>query len=473
MSHPLGKVHIVGIAGAGMSAYARLLLSQGARVSGSDAKESKRLVALAAEGATTFVGHSATHVVNESGEAIVDTVCASTAVPAHNVELAAAREAGIRVLNRSELLCAITAPYRVVSVAGTHGKTTTTSMATLVLQEAGLDPSFAIGSELNETGSNAHLGTSDFFVVEADESDGTFLNINTEIGIITNVEPDHLNYWQSFDRIHEAFVEFCVKATVARSGVTVVCMDDSGAAAVAADAQLRGAKIATYGQSESADFQIRNVSVDGIRFSADVYFEGQVWLSMSLQVPGIHNVLNATAAAVAAHFAGASTSDIEQGLRRFSGTRRRFDFKGEVAGVRVFDDYAHHPTEIAATLEAARQVAGSARVVVAFQAHHYYRTALFSREFGEALGKADFVVVLEVFAPGEEFIDGADGQTLANNVPLPTESVVFEPSWSAVTPHLVNAAQPGDIIMTLGAGEIGMLCPDIIAGLQERFIQNG
>ncbi|MEY4347724.1 MAG: hypothetical protein RIS43_143 [Actinomycetota bacterium] len=466
MTHPLGRVHIVGIGGAGMSALARLLLAQGAQVSGSDAKDSKRLDALNAEGAITFVGHSADYIA-EAGVAKVDTVAASTAVPETNAELARAREMGIRVLTRAELLCAITDKYEVASVAGTHGKTTTTSMLTVILQNAGVDPSFAIGSELNETGSNAHLGSGSAFVVEADESDGTFLTLNTKAAIVTNVEPDHLNYWKTFDAIEAAFVQFAVQ-THRNDGFAVICIDDQGGRRLADAARKAGADVRTYGQAADADFQVRIVDHSARTWNFTIWHDGVEWVRSQVRVPGVHNVLNGTAAILAAVGLGVEPVLAAGGLTHFTGTRRRFDFKGEADGVRVFDDYAHHPTEIAATLRAARDVAGVGNVVVAFQAHHYYRTALFSKEFGDALGLADFVVVLEVFAPGEEFIPGASGQTLASNVPLAEDCVVFEPSWSEVSRHLVDRAQSGDIIMTLGAGEIGMLCSEIVELLAER-----
>lgn len=467
MESSLGRVFIVGIGGAGMSALARLLKSQGHEVAGSDAKDSKRLRALQAEGISTFVGHDAAHLCDASGALCVDTIAASTAVPATNPELVAARAAGIRVLTRAELLCAITDSYVVASVAGTHGKTTTTSMLTMALQEAGLDPSFAIGSELNESGSNAHLGVSKFFVVEADESDGTFLELNTYVAIVTNVEPDHLNYWDTYERLEAAFEQFVLKARQ-QGGFAIICVDDEGGRELAEAARIGGVDVRTYGQSAEADYRVLNIEANPHLWAFEIHHGSVVWATITLQVPGDHNALNATAAAIAAVGLGATVDQAVAGLENFSGTRRRFDFRGQADGVRVFDDYAHHPTEIAATLRAARSVVGNGRVVVAFQAHHYYRTALFSHEFGAALGLADDVVVLEVFAPGEEFIPGSSGQTLADNVTLAPEHVVFEPSWSAVAQQLVERAQPGDIIMTLGAGEIGMLCSDIVELLSLR-----
>lgn len=466
MSHSLGKVFIVGIGGAGMSGLARLLHAQGAQVAGSDAKDSRRLQTLKAEGIEVFVGHDANHLLNAQGKAAFDTIAASTAVPATNPELVLAKELGIRVLNRAELLCALTDNFVVTSVAGTHGKTTTTSMLTLALQSAGMDPSFAIGSELNETGSNAYQGSGDIFVVEADESDGTFLALNTKVAIVTNVEPDHLNFWNTFEALERAFVEFALKASQ-NAGSVVVCLDDSGAAKLATTARSHGANVITYGQNSDADYQINLLSHENAGWLFSLSKSEEPILQVELKVPGKHNALNASGAAIAALELGAEPNDIKRGLEMFSGTRRRFEFKGNVNTIKVFDDYAHHPTEIAATLQAAKEVAKGGKVLVAFQAHHYYRTALFSKEFGKALGLADDVVVLEVFAPGEEFIPGSSGQTLAENVTLEKSHVVFEPSWSKVADHLVSRAQPGDIIMTLGAGEIGLLCPEILQKLAE------
>lgn len=466
MSHGLGRVFIVGIGGAGMSGLARLLQAQGAEVAGSDAKDSRRLQTLRAEGIRVLVGHDANHLINSNGEVLYDTIAASTAVPSSNPELTKARELGIRILNRAELLCALTDNYEVASVAGTHGKTTTTSMLTLALQSAGLDPSFAIGSELNETGSNAHLGSGEIFVVEADESDGTFLELNTKVAIITNVEPDHLNYWGNYERLEKAFVDFAMKPNK-NSGVAVICIDDPGAEKLANLAKTAGARVVTYGQSANADYRVQLDSQTNIGWRFRLISNQTSIFECEMKVPGIHNVLNASAAAVAALELGAEVEAIRRGLEMFSGTRRRFEYKGAVNSIRVFDDYAHHPTEIAATLKAAREVVHGGRVLVAFQAHHYYRTALFSKEFGQSLALADEVVVLEVFAPGEEFIAGASGQTLADNVLLDKSHVVFEPSWSKVSDHLVSKAKPGDIIMTLGAGEIGLLCPEILEKLSE------
>lgn len=459
------RVHIVGIGGAGMSGIARILLARDVEVSGSDAKDSRRLNALVPLGATVSVGHDGANLVID--EKLPNVVVVSTAIQDDNPEVVRARELGVPVLNRATALAEVVSSGDVISVAGTHGKTTTTSMVTVILQSAGRDPSFVIGSEINESGSNAHLGTGQEFVVEADESDGTFLVLPTHIGLVTNVEADHLNYWGTYEAVEDAFVEFVCKSSAA--GSAIVCGDDKGGRIVSQRARAAGATVVTYGIGADNDavLTMLDSQTSGALFT--VAYRGAVHGPIQLRVPGAHNALNATAALLCALDVGCTSEQAVTGLERFTGTHRRFEFRGEINGIRVFDDYAHHPTEIDAVLRAARTVAGTGKVRVAFQAHHYYRTAMFSKEFGEALGLADFVVVLEVFAPGETPIPGASGSTMAGNVPLPANCVVFEPSWSAVAAHLADAAEPGDVIMTLGAGDIGMMCPEILALLDQRF----
>jgi len=465
LSYLMGRVHIVGVGGAGMSGIARVLLARGIAVSGSDAKDSRRLQALKPLGGLVFVGHDADNLVISGN--VPSCLVISTAIGKDNPEVIKAQELGIPVISRAIALAELLQNSTAISVAGTHGKTTTTSMVTVILQNAGKDPSFVIGSEMNESGSNAHQGSGELFVVEADESDGTFLVLPTTLGIVTNVEADHLNYWVSYEAIEQAFVDFIV-ATSDRDGCAVVCGDDPGAKIVTQRARELGAKVITYGQSADNDAVLTLLPSGSIGSKFTITFQGETHGPIKLLVPGVHNALNATAAFVAALTLGCKSNQCVNGLQSFTGTHRRFEFRGEVSGVRVFDDYAHHPTEIDAVLRAARTVVGNGRVLAAFQAHHYYRTALFSKEFGQALGLADYVVVLEVFAPGEEPIPGASGSTMANNVPLPAEQVVFEPSWSKVPAHLVEYAQPGDIILTLGAGDIGMMCPEILTLLEAK-----
>ena len=448
-----------------MSGIARVLLARGIEVSGSDAKDSRRLQALKPLGGNVSVGHDAENLVIAGS--LPSCVVVSTAIGNDNPEVLKAIELGVPVVSRAIALAELLAGATAISVAGTHGKTTTTSMVTVILQNAAKDPSFVIGSEMNESGSNAHQGTGDLFVVEADESDGTFLVLPTTLGIVTNVEADHLNYWGSYEAVEQAFVDFIV-ATRDHDGCAVVCGDDKGAKEVTKRARALGASVITYGQSEDNDAVLTLLPSGSTGSEFTIQYLGETHGPIKLLVPGVHNALNATAAFIAALTQGCTSGQCVEGLQSFTGTHRRFEFRGEVSGVRVFDDYAHHPTEIDAVLRAARTVVGGGRVLAAFQAHHYYRTALFSKEFGQALGLADFVVVLEVFAPGEEPIPGASGSTMANNVPLPPEQVVFEPSWSKVPGHLVTHAQPGDIVMTLGAGDIGMMCSEILSQLESK-----
>ncbi len=456
-----GPVHFIGVGGSGMSGIARILLDEGVRVTGSDAKDSRRLAALRALGATIHIGHSAQNL----GEPVA--VITSTAIKADNPELIRAQELQIPVLHRSEALAQVMADDRAVAVSGTHGKTTTTSMLTVALQNCGAEPSFAIGGELHETGAYAHRGSGDVFVTEADESDGSFLRLGAIAGIITNVEPDHLNYWTDFETLIEAFEQFVLDIGT-RGGFVVACLDDEVTRRVIDTGRAAGVDVRTYGFDELADYHVVVHDRSGSGWTFDVAIRGVRTPRITLKVPGAHNVLNATAALATAMGLGFSDADAASGLEQFTGTRRRFEFRGEADGIRVFDDFAHHPTEVAATLRAARDVAGEGRVVIAFQAHHYYRTAMFVKEFGEAMGLADEVVVLEVFAPGEEPIPGASGQTMAAEIPLPAEQVLFEPSSPAVPQHLVDRARPGDIIMTVGQGDVSLMAPAVLDLLQVR-----
>lgn len=455
----LGRVHIVGIGGAGMSAIAHVMLARGVMVSGSDARDSRRLTALRALGAHVQVGHDVHYLASGT----VDTVVISTAIPAANPELVEARKRGLVVLSRAEALAAVMSGFRPIAVSGTHGKTTTTSMVTVALQNCGVDPSFVIGSELNDSGANAHLGTGDAFVVEADESDGSFLQLAPYIGIVTNVEADHLDHYATIDDIEIAFLDF----VQGLSGFAVICIDDDGGRRLADKSRSVGVDVRTYGEAPDADYRTEIVDQSPAGWTFSVVHGGVRLGKVTLQVPGRHNVANATAAMAAGLGMGLPAEKLARGLAGFSGTKRRFEYRGAEGNVRVFDDYAHHPTEVEATLRAARDVAAPGRVVVAFQAHRYTRTAAFAAEFGVALGLADEVVLLEVYAAGEAAIPGASGQSIAAHVPGST-TVVFEPSWSAVPERLVERARPGDIIMTMGAGDVSTLVPQILQALQNR-----
>jgi UDP-N-acetylmuramate--alanine ligase len=458
----LGRVHFIGIGGAGMSGIARILVARGLSVSGSDAKDSRGLAALRALGARVDVGHAPAHL----GDA--DTVVVSSAVRETNPELAAARAAGLLVLHRSQALAAVMAGRRAVAVAGTHGKTTTTSMLTVALQACGLDPSFAIGGELTEGGANAHDGSGDVFVAEADESDGSFLVYTPTVAIVTNVEPDHLDHYGTPEAVEAAFDAFC--DTVVEGGCVVACADDAGATRVAGRAAQRrdgAVTVRTYGESAAADVRVVDLDPRGAGVALTLV-DGTHVEPVRLRVPGRHNALNAAAAWTAATALGADAAAARAGLESFGGTRRRFEARGEAAGVRVVDDYAHHPTEVEAVLRAARGVAGRGRVVAVFQPHLFSRTRIFAADFGAALGLADEVVVMDVYAAREDPEPGVTGALVADAVPLPAERVGYVPSWSEVAAQVALRARPGDLVLTIGAGDVTMLGPEILAALTAR-----
>jgi UDP-N-acetylmuramate--alanine ligase len=453
----LGRVHFVGIGGVGMSGIARILLARGVPVSGSDARESYGVVALRALGATVHIGHSAANL------GAADTVVVSTAIRPDNPELVQARRQGTRVLPRAAALAAVMAGRRGVAVAGTHGKSTTTSMLTAGVQAAGLDPSFAIGGDLNESGSNAHHGTGELFIAEADESDGSFLLLSPQVAIVTNVEADHLDQHGTAEGVAEVFRRFVRQLPA--DGLLVVCADDPGSAALAGEA---GCRVRSYGESAGADLRLLGVTVEPAETRYRAVLDGVELAAVRIAVTGRHMAADSAAALLTAVELGLPVPRIVAGLAGFRGVRRRFELRGQAGGVRVYDDYAHHPTEITAQLAAARVVAGEGRLVVAFQPHLYSRTQHFAADLGAALGRADEVVVMEVYGAREDPIPGVTGATVAAAVPLAAPRVHFEPSWSAVAAELAARARPGDVVITMGAGDVTMIGPEVLALLAEE-----
>jgi UDP-N-acetylmuramate--alanine ligase len=450
----LGRVHLIGVGGVGMSGLARLLLTRGIPVSGSELRDWPALAALRALGGTIHMTHEPSNLDG------VDTVIYSTAIPADHLELVEARSRGLRVLHRSEALAAAMTGRRTVAIAGTHGKTTTTSMATLVLQHAGLDPSFVIGGEISEVGSNAHHGTGEYFVVEADESDRSFLLYHPHVAIVTNIDADHLNTYGDLDGLSDAFVEFC--AGVSPDGFVVTCADDPGTRALTG--RLTGT-VYTYGEAGDADLRMTEVvsSVQGVRYVASL--DGQSLGEISLPTPGRHLGLNSAAAVLTGLRLGLPIESIVEALASFPGVRRRFELKGIAAGVRVYDEYAYHPTSMTAALRTLREIAGGGRLIVVFQPYRVYRTRDMQAEIASALAIADEVVILEVFGPGEVRLPGEGGVALAAAIDLPMTAKVFVPSWEDVPAEVVRRARDGDVVVTMGAPPISLMGDQLLAAL--------
>ncbi len=459
----LARVHLVGIGGAGMSGIARILLARGGQVSGSDAKSSRGVLALRARGAQVRVGHdaSALDLLPGGPTSVVTTV---SAIPATNPELVEARHRGVPVTTRPAVLATLMEGSRTVLVAGTHGKTSTTSMLVVALQRAGKDPSFAIGGELNESGANAHQGSGNVFVAEADESDGSLLLYHPDVVVVTNVDADHLDFFGSVEAYVAVFDSFLDRITP--GGVLVACTDDPGSAALADRAEAAGRRVLRYGRAAGADARLLRWSPADSGGVSEVRLAGERSArTLRLAVPGEHMALNSLGALLAALQAGAGLEPVLAGLGSFGGVHRRFQLTGKAAGVRVFDDYAHHPTEVRANLVAARAVAGAGRVIVVFQPHLYSRTLSFAAEFGAALSLADDVVVLDVYAAREDPIAGVSGALVAEAVTAP---VHFQPALSAAPAQVAALATPGDVVITMGAGDVTMLGPEILDRLREN-----
>ena len=472
----LARVHMVGIGGAGMSGIARILLDRGGQVSGSDAKESRGVAALRARGAVISIGHDAANLdLLPGGPTAVITTHA--AIPKTNPELVEAHRRAIPVILRPAVLARLMEGMRTLLVTGTHGKTTTTSMLIVALQHSGFDPSFAVGGDMGEAGTNAHHGSGEVFVAEADESDGSLLEYTPDVAVVTNVEADHLDFFgspQAYTAVFDAFVE-----RLTPGGALVVCADDPGAAALADRSAARstetGIRVLRYGSAPGADLAGALVGwqQQGTGAVAEIRLAGESRpRTMRLSVPGRHMALNALGALLAAIEAGAPVEAVLDSLAGFEGVRRRFELVGTANGVRVFDDYAHHPTEVRAALTALRAVAQQdntghpavtgARSIVVFQPHLYSRTKTFAREFAEALENADEVFVLDVYAAREQPLAGVSGAMIAERIGVP---VHYIPDFSAVAGRVAAVVRPGDVVVTMGAGDVTMLGPEIIAAV--------
>ena len=449
------RVHFIGIGGSGMSGIAKVMAARGALVSGSDIQDSGTLEALRAFGIRVFVGHDAANI----GQA--ELVVTSSAIGSSNPELAAAKSSGKTILGRAEALSRLLIGKRSIAVAGTHGKTTTTSMLTVALQSCGLDPSFAIGASIRNSGTNAHDGSGDIFVVEADESDGSFTSYKPYGAIITNIELDHVDNFKdlaSIDSLFDQFVE-----TV--SSQLVLCSDDLGVQRLLdrSSEALNSLEVTTYGTQGDPDLLLDRIFLGPRDSKARLVLKGRVLGELNLTIPGAHNLLNAAAAIAMGEQLGAPIAQLLSGLSNFTGARRRFEIRGSTNGITVIDDYGHHPTEIRATLETARNFAGSGKVLVVFQPHRFSRTKAFAGEFADALQMADHTYLLEVYPAGESALPGIS--SLSISAKMPKDLVTYEPSMLEVISQVVKAASPGDVIITLGAGDVSSLAPLIVENL--------
>lgn len=445
------SAHLIGIGGAGMSGIARLLLARGVAVTGSDLKESRTLDGLRSK-TEIFVGHRAEQIGNP------DAVVVSTAIPPDNPELQEARRRGIPVVTRAQVLAALTQGHRTVAVAGTHGKTTTTSMITVMLSGIGSAPTFVVGGDLNEIGSGAGVGSGDIFVAEADESDGSFLLLHPDIALITNIEEDHLDFYAGREEIERAFAAFAKQAET-----VIAWWDDPGVRSA-----LRGATNVIR-EGSSPDYDVVVASWEplpmGARGRIDVLGTA---VDVELSVPGEHNVRHAAEALAVAALLGLPLDRAAEALASFTGVRRRFDLRGEAGGVRFVDDYAHHPSEVRVVLQTAR-IGGPGRIVAVFQPHRYTRTASMWRELGESMAGADVAVITDVYAAGEPPIPGVTGKLLVDALAevAPGKRVIYVPRRSDVPWLLAREVRKGDLVMTMGAGDITMVGEETLERLRE------
>ena len=452
------RIHLVGIGGSGMSGIAEVLLSSGYAVSGSDVKSSPVTERLLSLGAMIYEGHAAENVHG------AHVVVVSSAVPADNVELVEAHRQKIPVIPRAEMLAELMRLKFGIAVAGAHGKTTTTSMVASVLAAAGLDPTFVVGGLVNHAGSNARVGEGEYIVVEADESDGSFLLLAPVIAVITTIDREHLDHYGSLEEIQQAFLEFANR--VPFYGSVILCLDEPNVQAILPRAKR---PVITYGTSSQADLVISDVKLSGLSSQFGLKYHGEELGRFGLPgPPGIHNVRNAAAAAAAALALNVPADLIRQGLAKFSGVGRRFEVKGSFSGVTLIDDYGHHPAEIRATLEAARGC-GYRRLLVLFQPHRYTRTQYLWEDFRRSFNQADVLVITDIYAAGESPIEGIRGETLAEAISTAGhKNVVYSSTLQGGIEFVLREARSGDAVLTIGAGSVGRVTEELAMLLGSR-----
>ncbi|OPF76588.1 UDP-N-acetylmuramate--L-alanine ligase [Streptomyces antioxidans] len=465
-SDTLDRPHFIGIGGAGMSGVAKVLAMRGARVSGSDTKDSPIVGALRELGATVHIGHSAGNLAADATSVVI-----SSAIRDDNLELVTARERGIPVVHRSDALAALMDGARPIAVAGTHGKTTTTSMLAVSLRTLGLDPSYVIGGDLDAPGSSAHHGAGEIFVAEADESDRSFHKYAPEAAIILNVELDHHANYASMDEIYASFETFVRR--VRPGGALVISADHPGARELTARVGGRGGhdglRVLTYGEDAGADVRVLAIEPHGLTSEVTVRLAdslGGAELTFTVSVPGRHYALNAVAALTAGAALDVPAAELAPALASYTGVKRRLQLKGTAAGVQVIDSYAHHPTEIAADLEAIRGGAGEGRVLVVFQPHLFSRTQELGTEMGQALALADASVVMDIYPAREDPVPGVTSALIIDAAARHGADVTAEHDRDAVPELIAGMAKPGDLVLTMGAGDVTDLGPEILGRLQ-------
>ncbi len=439
------KIHFVGIGGAGMSPLAKIMVELGYEVTGSDRADSEVIQNLKKLGAKiTLDGQKGENVKG------ADAIVVSTAIPFDNPEVLAARDLGIRKLHRSDINAALVNEYKGIAVAGAHGKTTTTSMLGVALTKAGVSPTVVVGGEMPDLGTNAILGESEYLTSEADESDGSFLKLHPHIAVVTNVEDDHMDHYGTMENIIKAFTQF-IQNVDKETGYAVLCFDNENLRNIAKTVDR---KYYTYAIDHEADYTAKNIKTNGKGIAFDVMHGQEMLGHVSLNIPGRHNVLNALACIVTGLTMGVDFEKLAAGLAEFHGAKRRFQTKGRACGIWVVDDYAHHPTEIAATLKAAKEL-NPKRLVCVFQPHRYSRTQLLHEEFGKAFVSADVLILTDIYSAGEEPIEGINGETILNEVRKQSgQDVIYIQDRAKLAGYLEREAQDGDLVITMGAGDI-------------------
>lgn len=448
----LGTVHFIGIGGSGMSGIARILLGMGHRVTGSDLRDTSNVAALRELGATIHIGHDASNLGDP------DTVVVTSALWPTNPEYLLAQQRSIPILHRSAALAYLTTKKRLIAVAGAHGKTTSTGMVITGLLRLGVDPSFVNGGVIAELGTSSASGKDDLFVIEADESDGSFLHYQTAVALITNVDPDHLDHYGSLEAFEAEFGKFAQGA----KEFVAISSDDPGAVRVSQ--LLNDKRQITFGEAANADVRLTKIDASGARVSFTLTFEGQDF-SAELNVPGKHNAINAAGAFAVLVGLGFEPGKALHAIASFRGTERRFELHGSRRGVSVYDDFAHHPTEVAAAITAARAVVGDGKIITVFQPHLYSRTRLMHKEFAEALALSDQVVVMDIYAAREDPEPGVTGQLVSDSF-KDASKVHYVPVWDDVPAVAAKLAQDGDFIVTMGCGDVYQMVPQLLEALE-------